>query len=144
MATKIELQEEIKKLNHEHGLTFPVTDNYNELMKTLKDAKAAIPPVPTSNDDATKKSDKNAVYVWLKRPSYVDKDGTLRISGGFYKLDLAEYPRLANLPSTICERFDEVPMRKLSDIAKWFGIHTEKYKSDEELLKVLVTNPSLY
>lgn len=145
MATKIELQEEIKRLNHEYKLDFAVSDEYNELQKTLREAKAKVAGLNSGDDkkSVAKVSATNAVYVWLKNPAYADKDGVKRIAGGFYKLDLAEYPRLKSLPKNTCEIFTDVPTRKLVEIAKWFGINTEKH-NDDELLDLLETKPALY
>ena len=159
-STKIELQEQIKKLNHEHSLEFPVTDDYKDLQKTAKAQRLEIERLAEEkaaaagtgdqsgnqngdNKDAAKGKSANAVYVWLKNPAYADKDGKMRIGGGFYHVSLAEYPRLAKLPSTSCEIFEEVPTRKLTEIAQWFGINVEKH-DDKELLEMLVKEPTLY
>ena len=149
--SKIELQEEIKKLNHEHNLELPVTGNYGELQDTLKKAKTDIEKATGSTKDNqtggasdASTDSKNAVYVWVKNPAYVDQDGKKRVGSGLYLIDIALYPRLAKLPKTACELFEgEVPVRKLVEIAKWFGVNTDKH-SDEDLLGILVKEPALY
>ena len=154
-STKIALQEEIKKLNHEHNFDFPVTDDYKQLQKTAAEARKAVAEKEAagadnqnSDDNANKtetpKASGDAVYVFLKNPAYVDKDGTQRVAGGLYHVNLAEYPRLAKITSDSGEIFEgKIPMRKLVKIAEWLGVDPEKH-DDDELLDVLVTKPTLY
>lgn len=148
-ATAVQLQDELKRLNEEFHIETPITgdESYKELQTLVKSAQKQAKGASEGEDNqkgAQKKGGaKNAVYVWLKSPAYFDKDGEKRIAGGFYHIDLAKYPRIELLrgKTTICEIFDEAPTRKLSAIAQWFGVNFDKH-SDEELLKILLTEPA--
>lgn len=148
-ASAVRLQEQVKLLN-QHGFKKTLTGNetYKELQALVKEGQDALgvkkgEEAPKRNTVNAAAAPSDAVYVWLKTPAYVDKEGTKRVAGGFYHIALADFPRLAKLPREAGEIFAELPTRKLTEIAKWFGINVEKY-TDEELLERLVSVPTLY
>lgn len=147
-TSAVKLQEQIKLLNEKFGFDFKLTENqeYSELQKMVGEAQnkaKAILEKNGGNNSETKKKG-NAVYVWVKSPAYVDKDGTKRIGGGLFLIDIAKFPRLEKMPKTVCEMLgEEVDARKLGEIAKWFGVNLDKH-DDNELLDILVKEPTLY
>lgn len=151
-TTAVKLQEQIKLLNEKFGFKYEMTADtpYKDLQKMVADgqekAKAIIEKDGGKSGGNTEASQGggNAVYAWLKSPAYVDKDGTKRVAGGLYLIDLAKFPRLKKLPKTTCELIEgEISARKLGEIAKWFGVNVEKH-DDKELLEILVKEPTLY
>ena len=155
-TSAVKLQEQIKLLNEKFGFSYVLTgeEKYADLQKMVVEAQTKAKEIQEANGDTndtqggakneTPKSSKDAVYVFLKSPAYVDKDGTQRVAGGLYHIKLSDYPRLSKMPRDICEVFEgEVPVRKLVQIAEFFGVNTEKHE-DDELLEVLVSEPTLY
>lgn len=112
-----------------------VADILKATKKAIKDAKGA-----DNQDDADESDADGKVLVWVKGRTYIND--TQRIDGGFYKIALPLPDRLAKSPTSVVEVFaDEVPPRKLTEIAKWSGIaHPEDYKDNELLAKIIVTD----
>ena len=151
-TSEVKLQEQIKLLNEKFGFSYELKaeTTYAELQKMVGEAQTKAKEIlakDNKNDtknEAANTGGKNAVYVWVKSPAYVDKDGEKRIAGGLYHIELAQYPRLKKMPSTVCEIIDgDISARKLGEVAKWFGVNVEKH-DDDELLEMLIKEPALY
>jgi len=131
------------------------TEGYQALQKLVGEAqtkidekiaaKAAAASGETIGGGSAVATTAAKVYVFLKSAAYVDAAGEKRVGGGFYHIDLNEYPRLRQVSKNECIVYgEEVPTRDLTKIAEWFGVNPEKHKNDEELLSVLLTTPTLY
>lgn len=150
-TSAVKLQEQVKLLNEVFGFTYKLTgdESYKQLQTIVTDAQEKAKAIlekdggnDTKNESA--QSEGKKVYVWLKNPAYVDVDGKKRVAGGFYHINLDEYPRLKRLPKTVCQIFEgSISASKQVEIAKWFGVNPDKH-ADDELLDVLVQNPTLY
>jgi len=75
--------------------------------------------------------------VWLKSRVYVDEK--MRLECGVFILN--EIPaRFSKLPTSVVEVFEnEVPSKKVAQIARWAGINPDGVEDEEILSKVLVT-----
>lgn len=107
----------------------------------LKAAKAAVEAAGSSNQNsATAPSAEGTVFVWVKGRTYIND--VQRIDGGFYKMTLPLPDRLAKSPASVVEVFaNDIPPRKMTEIAKWSGVtHPEDYKDDQLLAKVTVSD----
>lgn len=133
--SKIELQEEAKKLNIElTGEETPV-----ELKELIKKASSS-----KSGDNQTGQKKPSAkLFIWLKARAYINDSG-IRMDGGFFQVEsLQEYPRLELMPKNTVEVFNEVPSAmKLAQIAKWLGIDPDNYKEKEDMLAVMISTPT--
>ena len=74
--------------------------------------------------------------VWLKGRAYIN-DKEQRLDAGVYVVE--EVPvRLSKLSASIVEVFEnEVPSKKLAQIARWAGINPDDLEDDEILSKVI-------
>ncbi len=115
-----------------------------EVADVLKAAKAvsADAGAGASNQDsvATPAPSGDEVLVWVKGRTYInDKE---RIDGGFYKLSLPLPDRLAKSSSEVVEVFaNDIPPRKLTEIAKKMGVtHPEDFNDKELLAKITVSD----
>lgn len=118
-------------------------ESAKDVADILKAVKAKVAHVEnTSNKDEPEAdaAQGDTVLVWVKGRTYInDKE---RVDGGFYRVALPLPERLAKSPTTVVEVFaDDIPPRKLTEIAKWLGIaHPEDYK-DEDILAKMVSGP---
>lgn len=138
MATKIELQEQAKKL----GLELTGKETPAELKKLIKDKLAEDRQAGSQTGSGENKS--SVFFIWLKSRAYIN-DRHQRIDAGLFQVEsLDEYPRLKNMGSVAVEIFEgKIPSMKLAQIAKWSGVNPDKYENNEDLLNVLLTEPSL-
>lgn len=89
----------------------------------------------------TQTSKKGLFIVWLKIRAYADD--TQRLDSGVYKFEAVPV-RLSKLSANECEVFEnEVPTRKLIQIARFMGMNPDGVK-DEEILKKVVSEPKLF
>ena len=145
MATKAEKElaeknklAELRKACIEKGLEFTEDATIKDLAKLLKEN--------TKGEKATenKVESDEVEYIWLKIKAYVsDKE---RLQAGFYVTPAGQFPRLRKIATRHCEIFtNEVPRKKLYDIAKWSGFNLDAFNgSDEELIEKLQTVPKPY
>ena len=150
MATNIELQEELKKLNPNVELTGD--EKNRELVAMLAEEKQKIGK-PEKNNLPENPGEKNnfekdkIVYVWVKVKSYVDKSGMVRMGTGLFKFtekEFKEYPRLSIAKQTSVEVFyGEIPSMKLAKIGRWAGVNVDNHRNDKELLQLLISVPHI-
>lgn len=109
-------------------------ESAKEVAGILKAAKAKLKETAGSSnqDSATGK-----LLVWVKGRTYINE--TQRIDAGLYRLDVVP-ERLAKSPTDVVEVFaNDIPPRKLTEIAKWSGVsHPEDYEDDELLTKITI------
>ena len=132
MTKREELLQDVKALGYNIVGDETVAD-LKEIKKNFVEGNADS----EENKDTETKVSK--IYLWLKTRAYVNDEK--RIDPGLYCMAKGEmYPRLEKAKVSVCEIFeDEIPSRKLTEIARRCGVDPDKYEEDEELLKVILT-----
>lgn len=108
----------------------------SETVAELKEIKKEL----EKDDGASSKKKSGKLYLWLKTRAYVSAEK--RVDPGLYCMAKGEmYSRLEKAGAVVCEIFeDEIPSRKLTEIARHCGVDSDKYEKDEDLLIVLLTS----
>lgn len=158
-AKAAELQDQVKLLNEEFDFGIELTgeEKAPELRKIVSEYQKKVQAILAEDGDQNGDNNapkagakKNAVFVWLKTPAYVDQGGEKRLPIGFYHIDLADFPRLEAIKrdKRVIEIFEQQPSRRLADVATFFGVSTVtkdgKERTDADLLETLLTEPKTF